>query len=284
MGLNQVAKLQQLFLNGIKGAWLNSFWRQLGQSVTFCNTNDDVATTEILQVIGKRTDSAQNGFRVPTLFEFNALTFHYIERRFRSVIGEFDFLNRFPDTNSNQNRKRSNVVFQTFLCETLSAADIPDIPALKSRTDLKAEAQDLLAAGDPHGSDPNCIGCHYRLDPMARFFDSWRPPYPGSLLAVYDPQQKASGTLVERNADGSIRRSSGQGDTDLASLLSTSPNVHACIAKKVWEFVQGTGVRLDPVFGAELVDIYRHTDSLRSVVAAAATNSLRKFRLPAIAN
>jgi mono/diheme cytochrome c family protein len=52
-------------------------------------------------------------------------------------------------------------------------------------------------------------------------------------------------------------------------LLSSSPNVHACITKKVWEFVQGTGVRLDPEFGAELVDVYKQTDSLRSVVAAA---------------
>lgn len=37
------------------------------------------------------------------------------KRRFRSVIGELDFLNKFPDTTSNQNRKRSNVIFQTFL-------------------------------------------------------------------------------------------------------------------------------------------------------------------------
>lgn len=146
---------------------------------------------------------------------------------------------------------------------------MPDVPTLAAERKLKLDAATLLAAGDLHGTDPNCVGCHYRLDPLARFFDGWRPPYPGSVLAVYDPDQKAAGTLVERDARGSARRSSGQGETDLAKILLDSPNVHYCIAKRVWGFVQGPGTRLDPGFGTELVNTFKKTDSLRSVVSAA---------------
>jgi hypothetical protein len=180
------------------------------------------------------------------------------ETRYRSVLGELDFLNRFPDTPTNRNRARANYVFKTFLCETLAP------------TAQLEEKHRFAEDDDPHGTNPDCIGCHYRLDPLARFFDHWRPPYPNTTTTWYDASQPAAGNLILRGADGSRTEHSGAGDADLARILQNEPRVSACLATKVWEMLLGPGVKLEADTAAGLVQAFAARQNFKDVVRQAA--------------
>lgn len=176
------------------------------------------------------------------------------ETRFRSVLGSLDFLDTYPDTPTNRNRKRANYVFSTFLCESLAPSD----------PDSKATLRD-----DPHGSNPNCIGCHYRLDPLARFFDRWRPPSASSVLTWYDEGEAAKGKLIVKPAEGGRFDYEGTGEGELSQILSKEPRVHACVAKKVWETFVGSAIKLDNSSAMELTKAFKTRDNFKDLVRAA---------------
>jgi hypothetical protein len=171
------------------------------------------------------------------------------EWRYRSVFSNRDFLDTFPDTPTNRNRKRANQVFHSFLCETLAPA---------ANTHKKDD--------DPHGSDPACIGCHYRLDPMARFFDHWRPPVVAGLSTYFDPTPTAAGALVW--APG--QQVAGAGESDLGAILKDRPEWRQCVARRSWEFVYGAGTRLDPETLAKVTSDFEASGrKLKAAVRAA---------------
>jgi biopolymer transport protein ExbB len=51
-------------------------WRQHGLAVSFLNAQHDVASTQVPEIIGKRTDRMHDSSGVPSLFEFEPLPFH----------------------------------------------------------------------------------------------------------------------------------------------------------------------------------------------------------------
>lgn len=150
------------------------------------------------------------------------------EIRYRSIFSNRDFVDTFPDTPTNKNRKRANQVFRSFLCETLAP------PATKHGASLVGD--------DPHGSDPACIGCHYRLDPMARFFDHWRPAVLDGLSSYYDQEQAAAGAVV---FPGGGVRVDGAGESDLGMILKERPEWRRCVAQRSWAFAFGPALRVD---------------------------------------
>lgn len=183
------------------------------------------------------------------------------ETRFRSVLSNLDLLNQFPDTPTNRNRARANHMFRTFLCESLTPTEpVPE---------FVAEAQALGGSTeDDHGTDPDCIGCHWRLDPMARFFDGWRPPFPDSVGTWFDSSQAAAGKAIVRVEDGSYRVHEGASETELARLLFADPRLRSCVAKRAWEFVFGTGVKLPEDVQASLVATFNRRQSYKELLSA----------------
>ncbi len=183
------------------------------------------------------------------------------ENRFHSIFSNLDFLNRYPDTASNRNRTRSNYIFRTFLCEILSPP-----PNTKTTTLPSTPAKIFTASGDEHGTNPDCMGCHYRLDPMARFFDHWRPMLPFSAGTWYDVSQAAIGKVVMRDDNGKVRSYDGVGESDLGNILSHEVRVPQCVASKTWEFIFGTGVKLALQTQNDLVTTFSAKQNFKDVV------------------
>lgn len=72
------------------------------------------------------------------------------------------FLNRFPTTETNRNRKRTKVTFDYFL-DT-------DILAIGSTRPTDA---DDIAGNNPTLTNPTCVACHEVMDPVASTFQNW---------------------------------------------------------------------------------------------------------------
>jgi hypothetical protein len=175
------------------------------------------------------------------------------EPRFRSIFSNIDFLQRFPDTATNSNRKRANHIFRTFLCENLTNVVLPGAK---------------IPVSGPHGSSPECLGCHTRLDPMARFFDQW-PPYDQDQLMSHDGSRPAIGSLVVKGPDGSAQATTGTTESALGVFLSQSPQVQQCLVQKIWEFAAGPNTRLEDSAKAELVATLQRTGSFKSTLKQA---------------
>lgn len=173
------------------------------------------------------------------------------EERFRSILSNLDILNRYPDTPTNRNRSRANFIFRTFMCETLSPP-------------VKKNPPSHFANDDDHGTNPDCIGCHYRLDPMARFFDHWRPAVNNSTW--FDSDQIALGKLVLPVAGQPPVSFPGDNETGLARILAAQPLVHSCISSKSWEFIYGVSVEIPEAFKPVLINAFDQRNSFRDAI------------------
>jgi len=201
---------------------------------------------------------AQQGVKVETPLpdapgDYQAVRLSADEPRFRSILGSLDFLNQFPDTATNKNRKRASHVFRAFLCETLSNA---------------TPEEHFTRDDDDHANNPDCLGCHVRLDPMARFFDGWRPPVTGGTVTWFDPAEPSSGAVVVRDG-GAWSSHPGAGDGELGRLLLGLPQTEACFADKAWELAHGVSVRLDAESRARLVASYRDRGTFKALLREA---------------
>ena len=177
------------------------------------------------------------------------------EDRFRTFLSHPDLLNFYPDTATNLNRKRANYVLATLLCETLAPTPVPE------------DREPDPAPDDPHASDANCIGCHYRLDPLARYFDRWRPPLDGNNKVVFDSTRAAQGEL--QVIDGDQRREyTGVGLRELSTAILSDPRFPACTVEKAWSFVFGATVPLGDSDRRRYVDILGQSDSLQTLLSA----------------
>ena len=174
------------------------------------------------------------------------------EARFRGLFSSPEFLKTYPDTSTNKNRKRSSQVFRIAFCETLQ------------NVMAKAPAARLIEEG--HGKNPDCIGCHRRLDPMARFFDRWLPPLPMGEFAVYEPNAKALGA-VKLGGDGGIDRAiDGVADADVGKIVVAQPEFAACVGKQAWRFAFGSQVALDNQMAQRLATRYSENERLNPVI------------------
>jgi hypothetical protein len=180
------------------------------------------------------------------------------ELRFRGLFGSPEFLYVYPDTPTNVNRKRSSQVFRIAFCETLSnnSAELNKIHALLEPLD------------DEHGQNPDCMGCHRRLDPMARFFDHWLPPNLDNYFASYDPTRPSHGKVYLGGTSGMEREYPGSGDGDLGAIVIQQPEFSACVANLAWQYAFGREVALDDGTRSQLVATYERTKRFNSIVKA----------------
>jgi hypothetical protein len=190
----------------------------------------------------------------------------------------FDFSSFYSiaeNSSTNYNRRRAAYVLDRFFCD-----------------DLKPIRAALPAAhvGDQHASDPACMACHYKLDPMAGFFKdrgaigwdfgaqdqllfddlaavrrtdyvkAWAAP-PGSGRA-WDIGYIRSPTNLALN-------SYGEDLEDLGRILQTAPEVKACLVRRAFEFFNGSDQLVDPGYLAALTGQF---------MAEAGADSSRAFK------
>lgn len=166
-----------------------------------------------------------------------------------------------PNSSTNFNRKRAAYVLKRFFCDDLTPLDI-----------VLPEAH---GNGDKHASDPGCMSCHYKLDPMAGYFryHGFRGrDYQGEPSIALDDgasarvsdyvaewQDTATGNwkigFVRSPTEEALNDRPGSVDPtldDLFALLQRAPEVKQCLVRRMFEYFVGERQALDPGWLAQL--------------------------------
>ena len=193
-------------------------------------------------------------------------------------LGSFDFASFYriaENSSTNYNRRRAAYVLERFFCD-----DLKPIRA----------ALPAAHAGDQHASDPGCMACHYKLDPMAGFFKDrgavgW--DFGAQDQLVFDDlaaanrtdyvkawaAPAASGRAWDigyiRSSTNPTLNSYGEGLDDLGRIVQTAPEVKACLVRRAFEFFNGPDQLVDPGYLAALTGQF---------VADAGAGSSRAFK------
>ncbi len=69
------AEIEQLLLDGVNLRNINADGWQYGATVFFLNADQDIASAQVVYIVGESTKRVQDGFRVPARLEFEALPF-----------------------------------------------------------------------------------------------------------------------------------------------------------------------------------------------------------------
>lgn len=172
---------------------------------------------------------------------FQQVEFAPEEKRIAGAVTTSRFINRYSTTNLNRNRGRAAAIFRIFLCDDMKAVVTPTAEEEKElvgnafpipEPDFHSTFRnDSLLDDDKHGSQPACMACHYKLDPMGRTFMNI-----GLLL----PTQAAPGKLVYKRHDGTLVDYAGKGLGDVLTFLSTQPEYARCQVQHFWRwFIRG---------------------------------------------
>lgn len=97
---------------------------------------------------------------------------------YAGVLTTTSFLFRYPNTETNRNRKRARYFYQHFLGF--------DIMQSAPRIDLST----IDFSADPWRKNPVCTGCHASLDPVAGAFQNWTNCYSGQGIRYYKPGER----------------------------------------------------------------------------------------------
>ena len=71
-----MSKFQNFLLDGVDLALLQPDWGQHRVALFFSDTYDDVAATEVVEIVRECADRVQHGERIPTCLEFESFPFH----------------------------------------------------------------------------------------------------------------------------------------------------------------------------------------------------------------
>lgn len=166
------------------------------------------------------------------------------------------FWNNLKNSSTNFNRKRSAYVLRTYFCDDLTPINV-EIPASH--------------AGNAHASDPACLACHYKLDPMAglfRYNGQNGADYKAAASYVFDDfksiaDQEYTDFLGNwKNEQGGWKvgyyvglnkpHSRWKGDqlSDLWEFFKQSKEVKQCLVRRMAEYFMGP----DQVYDAGWLD------------------------------
>jgi hypothetical protein len=192
-----------------------------------------------------------------------SLKFDENEGRVAGILTSPRFFDRYATTAVNKNRRRAAALFRTFLCDNMVAA-VPDPAANRAKIyDLQypQKTQDhfseseLVAAsqmGDgQHGTQADCMSCHYKLDPMGKVFL-------GSpvILSGY----KWPGALSFKNAKSEIVFIPVKNINELGQAISQQPEYLNCQMKHFWDWFIGKDIPLSQTIMSELVEKFIQVD------------------------
>lgn len=188
------------------------------------------------------------------------------DSRVGGAMSSVRFLHRYSNTATNQNRRRAAAVFRIFLCDDM----VPTLPEAESTNEEKEKVLKLLARlegrqaeGSPsvpsggqgsirsrHATDPKCLSCHNKLEPMAKVFSSVGTALP--FLAAKGAIWFKEGEVVH---DYPVMGLGGLGRT-----LAQLPQAQACQVQHFWRWFVGDDVPLSSQTQADLVKKFKSVD------------------------
>ena len=161
-----------------------------------------------------------------------------------------NFTLKFTNSSTNFNRRRAAYILATYFCDDLTPIGF---------------VSPSEHAQDRHASDPKCMACHYKLDPLAGFFKNYGilgANFKGQNNIIFDDQ--ATMDLLEYQSAwkdktgqrewniGYIRSQSdtalndyGESIEDLFNIIQRAPEVKACLVKRMTEYFIGEELTLD---------------------------------------
>jgi hypothetical protein len=183
------------------------------------------------------------------------------------------FLSRYSTTAINKNRRRAAAVFRIFLCD-------PMIPAIESGKNRKHEfvnstfaenfevtdemIAEQLTSNQRHGTDPQCMSCHSKLDPLGRTFQ-------GSGLVLHP--ETFSGRLFYKRSNKETVDLPAAGIGEIASHITQQKEYVDCQVKWFWDQFIGVNIPLSPQRASELANdfnrVQRKTNDFIEVLLSA---------------
>jgi hypothetical protein len=181
------------------------------------------------------------------------LSFEAGDPRIAGALTTHRFVDRYKNSGINRNRRRAAAVFRIFLCDEMRPLVTPspeDTQALLDKVFPSKEAMAMAvhsakAAQGKHGSDPACMACHFKLDPMGRAFESigsalLADPSPGQLVYLDESGQKVA-----------LPPAAGIGE--IAEQLTRQRRYASCQVGHFWRWFIGKDVPLTSTRRDQLV-------------------------------
>lgn len=166
------------------------------------------------------------------------------------------FFNRYATTVVNKNRRRAAALFRMFLCDSMVAVSVDQKNKLEPIFDLifpnrKKEDQPVQTVDSekPHGTDPDCMKCHYKLDPMGSVFDT--SPFTLNPFA-------AEGALVYKNSKDELVDVKVKGLRGLAKAIVQQPEYVNCQVQHFWNWFIGEDVALSADRQRQLAEAFEN--------------------------
>lgn len=160
------------------------------------------------------------------------------------------FFERYFANKRNENRKRSAAIFSIFLCDHMqeeqifSAQDkkrlieksLNILPTIGIHKNAGKTEGERTQAKKRHGSDPVCMSCHYKLDPLGKVFD---------LSALRPNLQKVSGRLTYNDKENQeLVDMPFSNISTMAHLITRQKKYESCQIKHFWDWFVGDDVEL----------------------------------------
>ena len=182
------------------------------------------------------------------------------DERIAGAITTERFFGRYVNTSVNKNRKRAAAVFRIFLCDDMEAAitDSADRTeyilnfVFPDTTGMSSSDVSSITIGDSaHGSRPDCMACHYKLDPLGQNFG-------GSATSL--APTAFSGALTYRASSGDKVSIRTKGLGSLGEEIIRQEDYRSCQTKQFWTWFIGEDEYLQPQVHAELNSEFERVD------------------------
>lgn len=158
--------------------------------------------------------------------------------RIAGVITTNRFFMRYGNTGVNKNRRRAAAIFRVFLCDSMSAAVSSSAGMDDQVLDLMfphgtgmTEDQIRASTGEAlHGTQPDCMACHYKLDPMGKTLLTSQ-----SVLST----RASNGRLTYKKANGSLVDVEAKGVAGLGKAITQQEEYKSCQVRHFWKWFVG---------------------------------------------
>ena len=162
--------------------------------------------------------------------EQTEVTFAANDPRIAGAITTSRFFNRYVSTGLNKDRKRAAAIFRIFLSDSMSAAvsssegqdqTILDLMFPHTGDMTEAELKAIASSqGDAlHGTRPDCMACHSKLDPMGRTLMT-------STLSL--APRATPGRLTYKRGQGELVNIPVKGVGELGAAITQQPEYEKC--------------------------------------------------------
>lgn len=175
--------------------------------------------------------------------------------RLAGILTSERFFDRYATTAVNKNRRRAAAIFRTFLCDNMLAA-VPDPGENKSKiidiqyphqadqnfSESEVQAASVMQDG-LHGTQADCMACHYKLDPMGKTFL-------GSPIVLSGHEWP--GALSFKNSKKEIVNIPVKNIHELGQAITAQDDYLSCQIKHFWEWFIGKDINLTPEIESQL--------------------------------